>query len=188
MLDNLKLGYGGTKTEMERLLADAEKISGVKYDISNLNDIFQAIHVIQSELGITGTTAKEAEETISGSVASMKAAWDNFLNGSGTFDQLVDTAKIAFDNIAKAAAEILPRIASEVIDALPEELVKTLEIMMPILVALGSAFAVIWGYFKAVAIIKAVSAAFATLNMIMATNSCSHSCISSWFHVFMENQ
>ena len=59
-LDNLKLGYGGTKTEMERLLADAQKLSGVKYDISNLADVYEAIHVIQTEIGITGTTAKEA--------------------------------------------------------------------------------------------------------------------------------
>ena len=79
MLDNLKLGYGGTKSEMERLLADAEKITGTKYDIQNLNDVYQAIHVIQGELGITGTTAKEAGTTISGSVASMKSAWENLL-------------------------------------------------------------------------------------------------------------
>lgn len=74
MLDNLKLGYGGTKTEMQRLLSDAQKITGVKYDINNLSDVYSAIHVIQGELGITGTTAKEAEETFSGSFASMKAA------------------------------------------------------------------------------------------------------------------
>ena len=67
MLDNLKLGYGGTKTEMERLLADAEKITGVKYDINNLSDVYEAIHVIQGELDITGTTAKEASSTLSGS-------------------------------------------------------------------------------------------------------------------------
>lgn len=74
MLDNLKLGYGGTKTEMERLLTDASKLSGVKYDISNLDDVYSAIHVIQEDLGITGTTAKEAAMTFSGSFASMKAA------------------------------------------------------------------------------------------------------------------
>ena len=66
MLDNLNLGYGGTKTEMERLLADTTKISEVKYDIKSLNDVYQTIHVIQGELGITGTTAKEASSTISG--------------------------------------------------------------------------------------------------------------------------
>lgn len=74
MLDNLKLGYGGTKTEMERLLADAQKITGAKYDISNLSDVYSAIHVIQGELGITGTTAKEASTTFTGSFLSMKAA------------------------------------------------------------------------------------------------------------------
>ena len=79
MLDNLKLGYGGTKSEMERLLADAEKFSGVRYDISNLNDVYEAIHVIQDNLGVTGTTAKEASSTFSGSFASMKAAAKNLL-------------------------------------------------------------------------------------------------------------
>lgn len=79
MLDNLKLGYGGTKTEMERLLADAQKITGVKYDINNLSDVYSAIHVIQGELDITGTTAKESASTISGSFASMKATFKNVL-------------------------------------------------------------------------------------------------------------
>ncbi len=79
MLDNLKLGYGGTKDEMQRLLADAEKLSGTKYDISNLNDVYQAIHVIQGELDITGTTAKEGASTFSGAMASMKAAATNLL-------------------------------------------------------------------------------------------------------------
>ncbi|RCT80983.1 hypothetical protein B1171_00010, partial [Enterococcus faecium] len=72
MLDNLKLGYGGTKTEMERLLADAQKLTGVKYDINNLSDVYEAIHAVQEELDITGTTAKESAETFSGSLASMK--------------------------------------------------------------------------------------------------------------------
>ena len=84
MLDNLKLGYGGTKTEMERLLKDAEKISGVKYDISNLSDVYSAIHVIQEELGVTGTTAKEAASTFSGSMASMKAAFSDVMANLST--------------------------------------------------------------------------------------------------------
>ncbi len=79
MLDNLKLGYGGTKTEMQRLLADAQKLTGVKYDLNNLSDVYEAIHVIQGELGITGTTAKEAASTLSGSMAAMKAAFTNVL-------------------------------------------------------------------------------------------------------------
>ena len=79
MLDNLKLGYGGTKQEMQRLLADAQKLTGVKYDINNLSDVYEAIHVIQKELNITGTTAKEASTTLQGSFASMKAAFLNLL-------------------------------------------------------------------------------------------------------------
>ena len=79
MLDNLKLGYGGTKTEMERLLADAEKLTGVKYDINNLADVYQAIHAIQGNLKITGTTADEASKTFSGSFAAMKASAQNVL-------------------------------------------------------------------------------------------------------------
>ena len=79
MLDNLKLGYGGTKQEMQRLLADAQKLTGVKYDINNLSDVYEAIHVIQKELDITGTTAKEASTTLQGSFASMKAAFTNLL-------------------------------------------------------------------------------------------------------------
>lgn len=79
MLDNLKLGYGGTKEEMNRLLADAQKISGIEYDISSLSDVYEAIHVIQTEMGITGTTSKEAASTFSGSLAAMKAAGSNLL-------------------------------------------------------------------------------------------------------------
>ena len=81
MLDNLKLGYGGTQSEMQRLLADAEKISGVKYDMSNLSDVYEAIHVIQGELDITGTTAKEASSTFAGSMAAMQASFSNVLAG-----------------------------------------------------------------------------------------------------------
>lgn len=79
MLDNLKLGYGGTKTEMERLLADAEKLTGIKYDINNLSDVYSAIHVIQEEMGITGATANEAASTFTGSLSSMKAACSDLL-------------------------------------------------------------------------------------------------------------
>ena len=111
MLDNLKLGYGGTKTEMERLLKDATAISGVEYDISNLNDVYQAIHIIQGELGITGTTAKEASETISGSIASMKSAWQNLLtglaDGNADFDLLINNF---VDGIMTVADNIMPLI------------------------------------------------------------------------------
>lgn len=94
MLDNLKLGYGGTKEEMQRLLKDAEKLSGQKFDLSSYADIVDAIHVVQTEMGITGTTAKEAGMTIQGSIASMKSAWTNLLtglaNGNANIEQLVD--------------------------------------------------------------------------------------------------
>lgn len=80
MLDNLKLGYGGTKTEMDRLLKDATKISGIKYNINELSDVYEAIHVIQTELDITGATAAESSSTISGSIGSMKSAWKNMLS------------------------------------------------------------------------------------------------------------
>ena len=86
MLDNLKLGYGGTKTEMERLLADAGKLAGKKYDISNLKDVYEAIHQIQLKQNITGTTAKEASKTVEGSFNSMKAAWTNLMTSLGTGD------------------------------------------------------------------------------------------------------
>lgn len=115
LLDNLKLGYGGTKTEMERLLKDAEKISGVKYDIKNLNDVYEAIHVIQEDLDITGTTAKEASTTISGSVTSMKAAFDNFINGSGSPEQLAKAVSTMLTNVGNAIAKIAPGILSGIV-------------------------------------------------------------------------
>ncbi len=112
MLDNLKLGYGGTKTEMERLLKDAQKISGVKYNIKNLSDVYSAIHVIQNELGVTGTTAEEATKTISGSITSMKAAFDNFLNGSGSPEALTETITNVLINVGTAFQKLLPSIVS----------------------------------------------------------------------------
>ena len=112
MLDNLKLGYGGTKTEMERLLKDAEKISGVKYDINNLSDVYEAIHVIQEEMGITGTTAKEAADTIQGSVNTMKSAWENWLTaiGSGSEKDIQKTTKALTKSIGNVGKNALPVI------------------------------------------------------------------------------
>ncbi|MCM1052449.1 MAG: hypothetical protein NC483_00505 [Ruminococcus sp.] len=121
MLDNLKLGYGGTKTEMERLLVDAEKFSGVKYDINNLSDVYNAIHVIQEELDVTGTTAKEAATTISGSATSMKAAFNNFLNGSGSSKQLAKTIKNFVTNVTNAITDLAPNILTGI-----TELIETL--------------------------------------------------------------
>lgn len=111
MLDNLKLGYGGTKEEMQRLLADAEKLSDVKYDLSSYADIVEAIHVIQTEMGITGTTAKEASTTIQGSVASMKAAWANLMVGMADDTQNFDMLLSNFiESIGTVADNLLPRI------------------------------------------------------------------------------
>ena len=100
MLDNLKLGYGGTKQEMQRLLRDAEKLTGTKYDINNLNDVYQAIHAIQDNLDITGTTAKEASTTFTGSFNAMKAAAQNLL-GDLALGEDVEPALIALADTAK---------------------------------------------------------------------------------------
>lgn len=113
MLDNLKLGYGGTKSEMERLLADAQAISGIQYDISSYADVVDAIHVIQTEMGITGTTAKEADSTIQGSIASMKGAWTNLLTGlsdpTQNLDQLINNF---VESIITVGENLMPRITS----------------------------------------------------------------------------
>lgn len=127
MLDNLKLGYGGTKQEMERLLDDAEKIAGVEYDISNLNDVYEAIHVIQEELGITGTTALEAADTISGSAGSLKAAWDNLVTGfanpdadfDSLIDQVVESAETLFNNVVPIIEKSISGIADFVTKIAP---------------------------------------------------------------------
>lgn len=111
MLDNLKLGYGGTKEEMERLLADAEKLSGVKYDVSSYADIVDAIHVVQTEMGITGTTAKEAASTISGSIGMMKSSWQNLLTGFADGNQdMTELISELWNSIQAVADNVLPRI------------------------------------------------------------------------------
>ena len=137
MLDNLKLGYGGTKAEMERLLADAEKISGIKYDISNLNDVYSAIHVIQQELGITGTTALEAGETIEGSFNSLSASWENFIAGLGNPDA---DMKLLVDNLAKgisgAITNVIP-VINNMVSVLPtvmDALIGAVNDMLPTLI------------------------------------------------------
>lgn len=128
-LDNLKIGYGGTKTEMERLLADADTLNAkqgvyTKYSIDSFSDIVQAIHVVQTEMGITGTTAKEAATTIQGSTASMKSAWANLLTGiadpeqnfQSLMDEFVDSVITAGNNIIPRIKEIVPTL----IDGLSE--------------------------------------------------------------------
>lgn len=112
MLDNLKLGYGGTKEEMERLLADAEKLSGQKFDISSYSDIVDAIHVVQTEMGITGTTAAEAASTIEGSSGSAKAAWSNLITGIADENADFKTLTSNFiDSLVTAGKYIIPRIS-----------------------------------------------------------------------------
>ena len=130
MLDNLKLGYGGTKNEMERLLADAEKFSGVHYDIKNLNDVYEAIHVIQEEMGVTGTTAEEAEKTISGSVNAMKGAFDNFLNGSGSPEDLANAMVNVFENIGNAIGKLAPSILSGVVTLIQNLIPQVVKILL----------------------------------------------------------
>ena len=118
MLDNLKLGYGGTKTEMQRLLKDAQKITGIKYDINNLDDVYSAIHVIQEELGITGTTASEAAGTISGSFNMLQASFSNVLANLAlgeslgpSLTALVESASIfLFDNLIPAVANVITQL------------------------------------------------------------------------------
>lgn len=120
MLDNLKLGYGGTKEEMERLLKDAEKISGIKYDVSSYGDIVDAIHVVQKEMGITGTSATEASETIQGSINMTKSAWTNWVTGlmddgadmKALTQDLVDSALAAVRNIAPKITAMLPAVTA----------------------------------------------------------------------------
>ena len=120
MLDNLKLGYGGTQEEMKRLLSDAEKLTGQRYDISSFADITQAIHAIQTQMDITGTTAKEASTTISGSWGSLKAAFENTLVGLTTggemfnqsLDALVDSAKTFGQNVIPAITGALSGVGS----------------------------------------------------------------------------
>lgn len=125
MLDNLKLGYGGTRTEMQRLLADAEKVTGIHYEIGNFADMVEAIHVIQGELGITGTSAEEASKTIQGSLNSMKSAWSNLVVGisndqadfNALMGQFVESAGTFLENVIPVIETTLPKIG-ELIDKL----------------------------------------------------------------------
>lgn len=114
MLDNLKLGYGGTKSEMERLLVDAEKISGIHYDISSLSDVYNAIHVVQQEMGVTGTTAQEAAKTISGSANATKSAWQNVLTAIGTGADLTPLINNLLDSLGNLVNNLSPVVKNVV--------------------------------------------------------------------------
>ena len=137
MLDNLKLGYGGTQAEMQRLLKDAEKISGVKYDLGNLADMYSAIHVIQQEMDITGTTAKEATTTLTGSFASMSAAFQNVLGNWSTgadltepLQALSDTAKIFLEgNLLPMIGNVLQGIPQIIYTLVPQVLQSGTELL-----------------------------------------------------------
>ena len=123
--------YGGTKEEMQRLLKDAEKLTGKKFDLSSYSDIVEAIHAVQTEMGITGTTAKEASTTIQGSVSSAKSAWQNLLVGiaddNQDFGKLVDNF---VDSVATAAGNILPRVEQSLTG-----IVKLVDKLAPVLIA-----------------------------------------------------
>ena len=144
MLDNLKLGYGGTKTEMERLLADAGKLAGTTFDINSFADVTEAIHVIQTEMGITGTTAKEAAETISGSWASTKAAMQNLFAGLGNenadIGKLVNDVTKNFSNVVKNVTPIVENLASALPEALGQAIPAISGLMPPILEAAAGIF------------------------------------------------
>lgn len=149
MLDNLKLGYGGTQAEMQRLLKDAEKLSGKKYKLGNFKDMAEAIHVVQTEMGITGTTAKEASTTIEGSVNSVKAAWTNLVSGMSQDNADMDKLINEFiESVGVAAGNILPRIETAlggvgsliekllpvIVDAIPD----VIENLLPKLLSSGT--------------------------------------------------
>ena len=137
MLDNLKLGYGGTKTEMQRLLQDAEKLTGVHYDINNLGDVYKAIHAIQENLKITNTTQHEATTTLTGSFGMLKASWKDFLgnistgqNVFGSFKNLVSSLGTflggnlfpMFANIGESIGNVLVGVADSIPSVLPKML------------------------------------------------------------------
>jgi phage-related protein len=145
MLDNLKLGYGGTQTEMQRLLKDAQAISGVEYDISSYADVVDAIHVIQTEMDITGTTAKEASTTISGSLGMVKAQWENVLTAMSAdgwdlgvyIANFVDTVEIAVKNLLPVIStalmgvvQLVDQVAPILIEKIPEILSQLLPVVI----------------------------------------------------------
>lgn len=165
MLDNLKLGYGGTKEEMQRLLADAEKLSGQKFDISSYADVVEAIHVVQTEMGITGTTADEAGRTISGSAGAMKAAWQNLITGIaddnadfeglidnfvtslvgdgteqnlGVFGNLLPRIEVALGGVGDLIAKLAPYIAEEIPTLIETVLPSMIEAVVGLVTVVGT--------------------------------------------------
>lgn len=127
MLDNLKLGYGGTKTEMERLVKDASKMKDIQKELNvevkegdlSFANIAQAITVVQKQMGVLGTTEKEANETLQGSLSAMKSSWNNFLSGAGDLSQVVDTVTNVVGNIVRIVNEAIPDIIESITTSLP---------------------------------------------------------------------
>ena len=143
MLDNLKLGYGGTKTEMERLISDANKLAQAQGQAGDLTiesyaDIVEAIHLVQDNMGITGTTAKEASTTIQGSVNSMKSAWNNLLVGiaddnadfTGLMDNMIDSVITVAENLIPRVQEVLKKLP-DLINGLIPRLISIIEGILP---------------------------------------------------------
>lgn len=138
MLDNLKLGYGGTKTEMERLLADAEKLTGVKYDINNLADVNAAIHAIQEDLGLTGVAAQEAGSTFSGSLGAMKAAATNFLADLSLGNDIKPSLTALAETTANFLFNNLLPMLGNIVMAIPDVVTTFVETGIPMLINAGS--------------------------------------------------
>ena len=133
LLDNLKIGYGGTKTEMERLLKDAEKISGVKYDMSNLGDVYKAIHVIQEDLGLTGVAADEASSTFTGSMGAMKAAAENFLATLTTGGDVSSSMAVLVKSASTFLFKNLIPMVGNLVKAIPSALNSALTTITPMI-------------------------------------------------------
>lgn len=132
MLDNLKLGYGGTKTEMERLLADAEKLTGQKYDISNLGDVYSAIHAIQGDLKLTGVAADEASTTLTGSMGAMKAAAENLMASLTLGQNVKANMQVLSDSVLSFAGNLIPAVGN-VLSGLPTVISTALDTLVPAL-------------------------------------------------------
>lgn len=143
MLDNLKLGYGGTKAEMERLMADAEKLTGEHYTVGDFGDTVKAIHAVQTQMGITGTTAKEASTTIEGSMNAMKASWQNLLAGmsdsganmNGLINNLVDSVNTFASNIMPRIAPLINGMVTAAVQLLPQAVNMLTSQLLPLITA-----------------------------------------------------
>lgn len=141
MLDNLKLGYGGTKSEMERLMSDAEKLTGEHYTVGDFGDTVKAIHAVQNQMGITGTTAKEASTTIEGSMNAMKASWQNLLSGmsdsganmDGLINNLVDSVNTFADNIMPRIAPLINGMVQAAVQLLPQAVNMVTSQLLPLI-------------------------------------------------------